>query len=347
MPAIGKRKIGKTDVSVTEIGYGSAPLGDLFEDVPEELAQRTLTTAWDAGIRYFDTSPFYGYGKSEHRVGYFLRQKPHEEFILSTKVGRVFSAAPDLQTFDRGLWNNPLPFNFYYDYSYDGIMRTYEDSLQRLGMHAVELLLIHDLDPFFHNEAQIQAYLTQLFTSGWRALEELKSAGMIRGVGAGVNMMGMIPRFLDMMPLDFFILALPYTLLDQDALDVELPACEEHDVGIVIGAVFASGILVTGPTENATYKYAPATEEIMEKTRNIQLICERHGVSLAAAALQFPLGHPCVASVIPGAIQPAYVASNLENYRQVIPGDLWAELKHEGLLREDAPVPAGEGVFGI
>ena len=160
-------------------------------------------------------------------------------------------------------------------------------------------------------------------------------------------MMGMIPRFLDMMPLDFFILALPYTLLDQDALDVELPACEEHDVGIVIGAVFASGILVTGPTENATYKYAPATEEIMEKTRNIQLICERHGVSLAAAALQFPLGHPCVASVIPGAIQPAYVASNLENYRQVIPGDLWAELKHEGLLREDAPVPAGEGVSGI
>ncbi len=339
MSAIGQREIGKTGVKVTELGYGSAPLGDLFEDVPEALAQETLQTAWDAGIRYYDTSPFYGHGKSEHRVGNFLRQKPHGDFVMSTKVGRVFTATRDITSFDKGLWNNPLPFNFRYDYSYDGIMRTYEDSLQRLGIHAVELLLIHDLDPFFHNEAQIQAYLHQMFTSGWRALEELKSSGDIQGVGAGVNMMGMIPRFIDMMPLDFFILALPYTLLDQDALDGELPLCEEHDVGIVIGAVFASGILVTGPTETATYRYSPATPEILDKTRRIQVVCERYGVPLAAAALQFPLGHPCVASVIPGAIQPSYIGSNLAYYNHEIPADLWSELKESGLIREDAPTP--------
>ena len=339
MNTIPTRQIGTTGVEVTELGYGSAPLGDLFEDVPEDRAQETLHAAWDAGIRYYDTSPFYGYGKSEHRVGYFLRQKAHSDFILSTKVGRVFTAAPDLESFDRGLWNNPLPFNFYYDYSYDGIMRTYEDSLQRLGLHAVELLLIHDLDPFFHNQAQIDAYLNRLFTSGWRALEELKSYGAIKGIGAGVNMMGMIPRFLEMVPLDFFILALPYTLLDQDALDGELPLCEEHNVGIVIGAVFASGILVTGPTETATYRYAPATPEILDKTGRIQNICNQYEVALPAAALQFPLGHPCVASVIPGAIRPEYIQSNLAHYQQDIPTDLWAELKQEGLLREDAPVP--------
>jgi D-threo-aldose 1-dehydrogenase len=341
MPPIGQREIGNTGVPVTEIGYGAAPLGDLFEDVPENLAQETLHSAWDAGIRYYDTSPFYGHGKSEHRVGDFLRQKSHDDFILSTKVGRVFTAARDLKTFDRGLWSNPLPFNFYYDYSYDGIMRSYEDSLHRLGLHSVELLLIHDIDPFFHNEAQIQAYLNQLFTSGWRALDELKSSGAIRGVGAGVNMVGMIPRFLDMMPLDFFIIAIPYTLLDQDALDVDLPLCAEHNVGIVIGAVFASGILVTGPTENATYRYSPAPPEILEKTQRIQQICGQHKVSLPAAALQFPLGHPSVASVIPGAIQPAYITSNLENYNQKIPADLWTELKEAGLLRKDAPVPPG------
>ncbi|MEE2708751.1 MAG: aldo/keto reductase [Gemmatimonadota bacterium] len=339
MTAIATRHVGSTDVEVTELGFGSAPLGDLFEDVPEDRVQDTLHAAWDAGIRYFDTSPFYGHGKSEHRVGYFLRQKDRNDFILSTKVGRVFTATPDLSAFDKGLWNNPLPFDFYYDYSYDGIMRTYEDSLQRLGLNRLELLLIHDLDPFFHNQAQINAYMSVLFTSGWRALEELKSSGAIKGIGAGVNMMGMIPRFLEMVPLDFFILALPYTLLDQDALDEEMPLCEENNVGIVIGAVFASGILVTGATETATYRYSPATPEILDKTRKIQNICAQYDVPLPAAALQFPLGHPCVASVIPGAIRSEYIHSNLAHYQKSIPGDLWVELKQEGLLRADAPVP--------
>ncbi len=336
---IATRQLGTTDAHVTELGYGGAPLGDLFQPVTDAKSRATLRAAWQAGIRYYDTSPWYGYGKSELRMGEFLRQKSHGSYVVSTKVGRVFKATRDLKNFEKGFWCGGLPFDHTYDYSYDGIMRSYEDSLIRFGIHRVDLLLIHDLDPFYHNEAQIQAYLHQLFTSGWRALAELKASGDIKGVGAGLNKTGMMLRFLELMPLDFFIVAMPYTLLDQDALDLELPRCVEDGIGIVIGAVFASGILVTGPTESSTYGYMPATPEILEKTRRIQAVCERHGVPLAAAALQFPLFHPAVASVIPGAIKPEYVESNITNYEHPIPVDLWAELKSDGLIREDAPTP--------
>jgi D-threo-aldose 1-dehydrogenase len=342
MGTIATRRVGKADLSVTTLGFGGAPLGDLFERVPEPQAQATLQAAWDAGIRYFDTSPFYGHGKSEHRIGFFLQQKPYEEYAVSTKVGRVFRATHDIKRFKSDLWAGPLPFEFRFDYSYDGIMRTYEDSLMRLGLHDVELLLIHDLDEFFHSEPQIQAYMAQLFTSGWRALDELRSAGLIKGVGAGLNKLGMIPRFLDMMPLDFFILAMPYTLLDQNALDGEFPRCQQEGVGIVIGAVFASGILATGPKEGALYAYAPAPPEILEKTRRIQAVCERHEVPLPAAAMQFPLGHPAVAAVIPGALKPDHIQANIRHFQHPIPGDMWAELKAEGLLRADAPTPGGK-----
>ncbi len=339
MDAISTRQLGKTEVHVTELGFGGAPLGELFHPVSDEQARETLNAAWHAGIRYYDTSPFYGYGKSERRVGDLLRQQELGSYTLSTKVGRVLTATHDLENFVYGYWMGGLPFDHRFDYSYDGIMRSYEDSLQRLGMHRIDLLLIHDLDHFFHSEAQVQAYLNQMFTSGWRALDELKSAGLIKGVGAGLNKIGMMPRFLDMMPLDFFIVAMPYTLLDQDALDKEFPRCEEEGVGIVIGAVFASGILVTGPTETATYAYAPAPPEISEKVRRMQAVCERHQVPLPAAAMQFPLGHPMVASVIPGAFKPEFVEANKQHFNHPIPADLWAELKSEGLLREDAPVP--------
>jgi D-threo-aldose 1-dehydrogenase len=340
MSAIKTRTVGKTGLQITSLGFGGAPLGDLFELVPEAQAQATLQAAWDVGVRYYDTSPFYGHGKSEHRIGHFLRQQPYPDYSVSTKVGRVFKATRDISRFKSDLWAGPLPFEFHYDYSYDGIMRSYEDSLIRLGLHDVEMLLIHDLDPFFHNEPQIQAYLNQLFTSGWRALDQLRSAGLIRAVGAGVNKLGMIPRFLDMMPLDFFILAIPYTLLEQGALEVEFPRCEKQGVGIVIGAVFASGILATGPTENALYAYAPASAEIKEKTRRIQQVCARHNVPLPAAAMQFPLGHPIVAAIIPGGLKPEHLKTNIGHFHHPIPADMWAELKHEGLIREDAPTPA-------
>jgi len=336
---IPTRQIGQTNLSVTEIGFGGAPLGNLFENVAEQQAQETLHNAWQAGIRYFDTAPFYGYGQSEHRLGHFLRQQPRSEFAISTKVGRVLKATRNLDTFDKGGWIGGLPFECHFDYSYDGIMRSHEDSLQRLGLHAVDLLLIHDLDNFFFNDEQVAAHVAQLYTSGWRALEELKSSGQIKGVGAGLNMLGMIPRFLDMMPLDFFIVAMPYTLLDQDTLDVEFPKCAEHGATVVIGSVFASGILATGPIEGAGYAYAPAPEAILEKTRRIQTICQQFNVPLPAAAIQFPLAHRQVSAIIPGAHKPEFIQSNIQHYQHPIPTDLWAELKAENLLREDAPTP--------
>jgi D-threo-aldose 1-dehydrogenase len=338
--AIPQRKLGRTDVMVTEVGFGGAPVGDLFERVPEAQAQATLAAAWDGGVRLYDTAPFYGYGRSEHRVGHFLRQQPRSDFVLSTKVGRVLKATRDLASFDSGFWVGGLPFEFHYDYGYDGIMRSWEDSLQRLGLHAVDMLLIHDLDTFFFTpEEKLSAYEAQLYTSGFRALEELKRDGRIRAIGAGINRAVGIPRLLDLVDLDFFIVAMPYTLLDQGVLDDEFPRCHERDVSVVIGSPFASGILVTGPVEGALYAYEEASPEILDKTRGIQAICERHDVPLPAAAIQFALSHPLVSAVIPGALRPEHVQSNLAAWGHSIPADLWAELKTEGLIRNDAPTP--------
>jgi D-threo-aldose 1-dehydrogenase len=340
MNTIPTRAIGKTGAQVSQVGFGSAPLGDLFDAISEETAQQTLQAAWDAGIRYFDTAPFYGYTKSEHRVGYFLRQQPRDQFMLSTKIGRVFKPARNPATFDKGSWVGGLPFEFDVDFTYDGIMRSFEDSLQRLGLPTIDLLVIHDLDFYFHkNEAKVQAYLNQLFTSGWRALDELRRSGMIKGVGAGVNELGMIPRFLDLVDLDFFLVAYGYNLLTQVMWAEEFPRCAERNISIIIGAVFASGILATGAVPGARYFYAPASEEIMAKTRQLEAVCKRHGVSLPATNLQFLLANPIVASIIPGAIAPEQVKANVKLVQQSIPTALWAELKSEGLLREDAPTP--------
>ena len=337
---IATRKVGSTEISVSEFGFGTAPLGDLFTTLTEDEAQTILQTAWDNGVRYYDTAPFYGYTKSEHRLGWFLRQQKRNEFVVSTKIGRIFQAIPSTENFKPEFWSAPMPFDLHFDYSYDGIMRSYEDSLQRLGLNSIDLLLIHDLDYFFHpNEERVTASMAQVYTSGWRALDELRSSGQIKAVGAGLNMLGMVPRFLEMVDLDFFIIAMPYTLLDQDALDVEFAQCAERNVNIVIGSVFASGILATGATENALYAYEPAPAEVLEKTRRMEAVCQRHHVPLPAAALQFPLAHPIVSAVIPGAHKPAHIHSNIKCFHYPIPNDLWAELKTEGLLREDAPTP--------
>ncbi|NKB68244.1 MAG: aldo/keto reductase [Candidatus Latescibacteria bacterium] len=340
MAQMSTRKLGRTGVELTELSFGSAPLGNLFVEVGEEEAQQTLGAAWDAGMRYFDTSPFYGYGKSEHRVGHFLRQRDLSSYVLSTKVGRVFKASTDPANFDQDMWLSGLPFEHVFDYSYDGIMRSYEDSTQRLGLPRIDLLLIHDLDFWFHqNETRVMAYMNQLYTSGWRALEELRSAGLIKGIGAGINEIGMMPRFLDMVDVDFFLVAMRYNMMEQPVLDGEFAQCAEAGVGIVVGAVFASGILATGAIEGAYYNYEPAPPEIMEKARRMEAVCRSHGVELAAAALKFPLGHPLVAAVIPGALNPVQVRANAALFQGDIPADLWAELKAEGLLRPDAPTP--------
>jgi D-threo-aldose 1-dehydrogenase len=230
------RKLGKTTVELTQLGFGSAPLGELFVRVDEATAAAALQAAWDVGIRYYDTAPYYGRGLAEIRCGRFLDTKPRSEFVLSSKVGRWFFPPAKPQEFKAEPWAGGLRFDHVHDYSYDGIMRSYEQSQMRLGMNRIDLLLIHDLDFWFHaTEAKVSAYLSQLFTSGWRALDQLRSHGLVRGLGAGINELGMMPRFLDAVPLDFFLVALRYTLMEQDVLNEEFPRCERAGVGVVVG----------------------------------------------------------------------------------------------------------------
>jgi len=338
-----RRRLGRTNVEVTELGFGGASIGELFVRVPEKDAAATLAGAWDAGVRYFDTAPWYGRGLSELRTGAGLRDHPRSEYALSTKVGRWLKPA-SAEGFDSSPWLGGSPNEVVFDYTYDGIMRSVEQSRLRLGITRFDIAWIHDLDHLYHDPPTIESHLRDLAGSGWRALEELRSSGQIGGFGAGINDLGSMPRFLDIGDIDAFLVAMPYTLLDQDVLDAEFPTCVERGVGIVIGAVFASGILAKGPVPGARYAYAEASPEVTEKTRRIAAVCDRHGVPLAAAALQFPLGHPAVASVIPGASSPSQQARNVAWFRTPIPSDLWAELEHEGLLRADAPVPAGVAV---
>jgi D-threo-aldose 1-dehydrogenase len=338
--SISKRQLGRTGALVSELGLGTAPLGELWDMIEEEEAGALLREAWDGGVRYFDTSPWYGKGQAEHRVGRALYRRPRDQYVVSSKVGRLLRRPLKPGPFEHGDWLGGLEFDAVFDYSYDGVMRSFEDSLQRLGLNRIDVLLIHDLDPWhFKTEAKVGPYMNQLYTGGWRALAELRDQGVIKGVGAGFNTMGTIPRYLDLFDIDFFLIAMRYTLLEQDVLDEEFPRCAERGVGIVVGGTYNSGILATGAVSNAMHNYSPATPAILERVRRMEAVCARHKAPLAAAALQFPLGHPIVASVIPGAISRAQVAQNLAAFSHPIPGDLWAELKHEKLLRADAPVP--------
>jgi D-threo-aldose 1-dehydrogenase len=344
MDLTATREIGRTGVAVTPLGFGGASIGELNALIDEVEAIGAVRTAWDAGIRYFDTSPWYGRGMSEQRLGRVLRRHAREEVRLSTKVGRVFKAPLDpaagAARRAREGWVGGLEFVHRWDYTYDGVMRSYEDSLQRLGMTRIDALLIHDLDRLSHaTDDLVDAHFHDLLTGGFRALSELREAGLIGAIGAGVNRLGTIPRFLASMDLDFFLVAMPYTLADQSVLDEEFPLCAERGVTVVIGAVFASGILATGPVEGATYAYAEATPEVRAHVAAIEAVCRAHDVPMAAAALQFPLHHPVVASVIPGALSPEHVQRNVAALQLDIPSALWADLKREGLLHPEAPTP--------
>ena len=344
MNLLPTRELANTGLSVSVLGLGGAGLGELFETVEENTAQEIVETAWSGGVRFFDTAPWYGHGMSEHRMGHFLRQQDREQYALSTKVGRLYRPAdrPDYRT---PPWKGGLPFKLHFDYSYDGIMRSWEDSLMRLGLNQVETLVIHDLDSGYHGTGDvIKKHQRELESSGWKALQELKDSGQVRGIGAGINNDAMISYFLQNFEMDFMLIAMPYTLLDQGPLADILPACVEKGVSVVVGSPYASGILATGPVEGALYNYAPADSSILQKTHDIKAVCESHGVSLQAAALQLPLGHPSVASVIPGATRPAHAAGNIENLSVEIPASLWTDLKSEELLAPETPVPWLHGV---
>ena len=331
-----RRRVGHTDFEVPPFGFGAAHLGGMYNRVPGELAHATLQAAWDSGIRYYDTAPYYGRGLSEHRVGDFLIDRPRQEFVLTTKVGRYFRRPADPASFDRTPWGGGLNMEIVWDYSYDGIMRSYEQSLLRLGLDSVDALLIHDPEA---SMGEGGPSLDDLADTGIKALEELKRAGQIKAIGMGLNATASLDTFARRVPLDFLIVAMPYTLLDQSALESGLRYCTDNGMSVVIGAPYASGILVTGPIPEARYGYRPATPEILDKTRRIDAVCRAHGVALPAAALQFPLAHPAVVAVIPGGARPEEVVSNVDYFSQTIPAGLWSDLKAEGLIDTAAPTP--------
>lgn len=341
MNPFARRRLGRSPLELPALGLGGAPFGDLFSEIGEANALATIGHACTLGIGYFDSAPWYGCGKSEHRLGHVLRQKPRRDFLVSTKVGRILVRPADPASYRPPMWTGGLPFEVRFDYGYDGVMRSYEDSLQRLGLNRVDLLVIHDLDLGYHGSRErVAEHLDRLDRGGgWRALAELKAAGEIKAIGAGVNEIGTIPDFVGRFDVDFFLVAMPYTLLDQAVLDEEFPRCVERGIGFIIGSVFASGILVSGATENATYAYRPASPEVKRRVRRIDAICRRHATPLAAAALQFPLAHPSVAAIIPGAAAPDHLRQTMELLRRPIPRDLWAELKRERLMHPDAPTP--------
>lgn len=339
MQASDKRRLGKAGVEVTIMGFGGAPLGNLFQALSEADSLATVRACYDAGIRYFDTAPLYGYGLGEHRLGEALRGRDRDTFVLSTKIGRLLRPG-DPRTLDHGPFRDALPFAEVYDYSYDGVMRSVEDSLQRLGMHRIDILLAHDLDVWTHrSESARQQRVGEFMAGGYQAMVRLREQGAVRAIGAGLNETAACQDLAERGDFDCFLLAGRYTLLEQAPLDEFLPLCEQRRIGLIIGGVYNTGILATGAVEGAYFQYAPAPPEIMERVRKIEAVCARHRVRLPTAALQFPLGHPAVATVIPGTRAPSEVAQNLEIFAPTVPADFWAELKQQGLLRKDAPTP--------
>jgi D-threo-aldose 1-dehydrogenase len=339
MQASDRRRLGKSGVEVTIMGFGGAPLGNLFEVLSDAATWATVRACYDAGIRYFDTAPLYGHGLGEHRIGEALRGRDRDSFVLSSKVGRLLKPG-DPKTLEHGPFKDALPFAEVYDYSYDGVMRSVDDSLQRLGMHRIDILLVHDLDVWTHgSEAARQQRVAEFMAGGYRAMVALRDQGAVRAIGAGLNETAACQDLAERGDFDCFLLAGRYTLLEQAPLDAFLPMCQRRQIALIIGGVYNTGILATGAVEGAYFQYARAKPEILERVRRIEAVCGRHHVRLPTAALQFPLGHPVVATVIPGTRAPAEVEQNLEIFRPNVPADFWAELKQEGLLREDAPTP--------
>lgn len=314
-------------------GFGGAPLGGLLDPVGDAAATDTLAVALDRGIRFFDTAPFYGFGLSERRIGDAVRGQ--DGIVLSTKVGRLL--APGLPTdLSAYGWPRPLPFRPVYDYSYDGVMRSYEDSLQRLGIDKVDILFLHDIGPMTHTDPTEEArHFEAAMSGGYRALDELRASGDVQGIGIGVNEIEVSLRTLDHGDWDYFLLAGRYTLLEQRALDELLPRCERQSVQIVIGGPFNSGVLAGGTTWN----YAQAPADVQARVEALGRVCATYGVPLAAAALQFPLAHPVVASVIPGTRTPEELTQVLDWRDFDIPTALWADLRSENLIDERAPLP--------
>jgi D-threo-aldose 1-dehydrogenase len=317
--------LGTTDVEVTRLGLGTAPLGGWPEAVTAEEGRSAIESAWAAGLRYFDTAPFYGFGQSESWLGEVLRDRDRDSYVLSTKVGRLLEPR---RTSEPPFFQGARPFEAVFDFSYDGTMRSFESSLERLGIERIDIALIHDPDD----------HLAEALDGAYAALAELRDGGIVRAIGAGMNFAAPLAFLIDRADLDCVLLAGRYTLLDHAALDELLPLAEKRNVSIIAGGVFNSGILAD-PRPGATFDYAPAATDVLRRATQLEEVCDSFGVSLAAAALQFPLGHPAVAAVLTGARSRGEVHENVHSMRFQIPPELWDALTEKGLLRADAPRP--------
>ncbi len=306
-------RVGRTQLEVTKMGLGTAPLGSLFRPITQEQAEATIHYALDNGIRFIDTAPFYGFGQSERYLGTALAQVPRSSFVLSTKVGRLIT--PD----------GRAVFNF----TRDGILRSVEESLQRLKLDYVDILLVHDPDDYYQDAVDF----------AFPTLAELRSQGVVKAIGSGMNQWQMLAQFAREADPDCFLLAGRYTLLEQGAIDEFLPLCQSKGISVFLGGVYNSGILARGPRPGAKYNYEDAPPEILARVQRIAAVCERFQVPLNVAALQFPLAHPAVTALIVGAEEPQEVEANLNAPGVSIPPAFWSALRGEGLLHEAAPVP--------
>jgi D-threo-aldose 1-dehydrogenase len=323
----------------SRIGLGGGPLGNLYAPLSDAAAEGALAAAWDGGVRHFDTAPLYGSGLAEVRLGRFLAYRPRDAFTLSTKVGRVLEPEPAGQGAD-ATFPGRLPFVPRFDYSHDGVMRSFEASLRRLGVDRVDLLLLHDVDTVTHGAAQAER-MALAMRSGIRAMQALRESGAVRAIGLGVNECAPCLEAMRHAEWDCFMVAGRYTLLEQGALEALLPACVQRGIGVLAVGIFNSGILAGGAVAGARYDYQPASPAILARVGRIEAISARHGVALPAAAVAFPLAHPAVVGIVVGARSAEEVAADLAMSRAVIPAALWDELKSKGLLAAEAPVPAG------
>lgn len=322
------------------VGFGASGLGTLTWNIPDDVSHAILEEAYAAGYRYFDTSPLYGHGLSELRLGRFLRTVPRENYLLSTKVGRYLVAPKKGETADPGQWVAPLGLRPVLDYSYDGTMRALEQSVNRLGIARIDIVYIHDLDRR-NLGADFDRCFGQALDGAYRALDELRRSGDVTAIGAGINEADVAVDLVKACDLDCLMLAGRYTLLEQTALDQFLPLAAKRHVDVVVAGVFNSGILVKGPASGGNYDYGEAPPDILQRAGKIAEVCAEFGVSMPAAAVQFPFGHPAIKTVVVGMSRLKSVRQNMTWFQETIPPGLWARLKDVGLLAADTPVPQG------
>jgi D-threo-aldose 1-dehydrogenase len=333
-----RRTIGRRGLQVTGLGLGTAPLGGLYSDLSDEQALATVAAAMEAGVRFFDTAPHYGHTKAEHRLGDALRRYSRDQYVLSTKTGRHF--VPRTTPYDGSEgWQDPLPFQAIFDYTHDGILRSFEDSQQRLGIVEIDILLIHDIGRVTHGEKNPHYWKQLTEGGGFRALDELRSAGVVKAVGLGVNEGAAILEVMADFDIDCALLAGRYTLLEQATLDDLLPACEAKGVSLLLGGAFNSGILARGVQGDLKFNYVAAPKEVIERVARLEAVCREYDVPLAAAALQFPYAHPAVATLLTGARSVEELRENVASFERPIPAELWTALRDKGLLDPRAPVP--------